>query len=295
MHKEVQDTVVEQKASPRWVKERRLEFIEFRLRWEGRLNRGDLVSFFGISVPQASLDIAKYIELAPGNLTYDRSSRVYLVSPTFKPLFPTSSSSQFLNELLAVESGVLAPEASFVGQKPPLAIVPTPSRTLNPDTLAALMHAIKTRTGVRVLYQSMTTPEPSYRTLTPHAIAHNGFRWHVRAYCHKNNNFQDFVIARMLEIEGVESTGPWAEEDKVWQTIVDVILIPHPGLAPAAKKAIELEFSMSNGQVLLQCRQALLFYMVNFLRLNPNADERPEALQIALGNREVVETFLNDR
>ena len=38
----------------RWGTERRLEFIDFRLYWEGRVNRADLTREFGISVPQAS-------------------------------------------------------------------------------------------------------------------------------------------------------------------------------------------------------------------------------------------------
>ena len=38
----------------RWGIERRLEFIEFRLYWEGRVNRADLTSVFGISTVQAS-------------------------------------------------------------------------------------------------------------------------------------------------------------------------------------------------------------------------------------------------
>jgi hypothetical protein len=46
-----------------WGQERRLEFIDFRLLWEGRLNRADITTFFRISVPQASLDLAKYQEL----------------------------------------------------------------------------------------------------------------------------------------------------------------------------------------------------------------------------------------
>jgi hypothetical protein len=290
-----QAPVFESKTNTRWSQDRRLEFIDFRLRWEGRINRSDITGFFGISVPQASLDIAKYLELAPGNLVYDRSARVYVVTPCFAPVFGTSSSSRFLNELLASESGVLDPESSLVGWKPPVAIVPTPRRTLNAETLAVLMQAIRNRTGVRVLYQSMTNPEPSSRTLTPHAIAHNGFRWHVRAYCHKNGKFQDFVIARILEIEPVESSGPWSDEDKGWQTMVEVVLIPHPKLPPTARKAIELEFDMTDGRARLECRQALLFYLVNYLRLNPHSSEKPEALQIALENRDIVEAYLKNR
>ena len=55
-------------ASTCWGQDRRVEFIDFRLRWEGLLNRADLTGFFGISIPQASLDPAKYIALPPKNL-----------------------------------------------------------------------------------------------------------------------------------------------------------------------------------------------------------------------------------
>ena len=104
--------MIRTKASPpakpqtRWGQERRLEFIDFRLRWEGRLNRGDLMAFFGISVPQASLDIAKYLELAPENAAYDRSGKVYMPTESFRPIYPTNEPSRFLDELLARATGV---------------------------------------------------------------------------------------------------------------------------------------------------------------------------------------------
>src|SRR5690606_12492036 len=89
-----------------WGRDRRLAFIGFRLRWEGRLNRVDLKSFFQISTPQASLDIADYTTLAPENLSYDRSSRVYVAGEQFEPAFPSSCSETYLNQLLAIEAGI---------------------------------------------------------------------------------------------------------------------------------------------------------------------------------------------
>ena len=44
--------------------EQRLRFIDFLLDHYGRLNRGALVDYFGISVPQASIDIRTYQEHA---------------------------------------------------------------------------------------------------------------------------------------------------------------------------------------------------------------------------------------
>ena len=50
------------------------------------MNRNDLTEHFGVSTPQASLDIARYKALAPDNLIYDGSSKTYTVGPGFRLL-----------------------------------------------------------------------------------------------------------------------------------------------------------------------------------------------------------------
>lgn len=281
----------------RWSQERRLEFIDFRLRWDGRLNRSDLMDFFGISVPQASLDISRYTELAPGNLVYDRSSRVYLASEGFSPLYASSDASRYLNELLAQVAGVDSGPSSFLAWAPTVATVPSPGRTFRIEVLVALLKAIREGMALRVLYQSMTRPQPSSRTLSPHALAHDGFRWHARAYCHTRKEFRDFVIARMLEVSGSEPAATAsAEEDQAWRTIVPLVLVPHPKLSESHRRAIELDFGMKDGQVEFQCRQAFLFYALRHLRLDLEGTAMPEAQQIVLKNRAAIEAFMpNDR
>lgn len=282
------------KTNSRWGQDRRLEFIDFRLRWEGRINRSDITAFFGISVPQASLDIAKYMEVAPENLMYDRRSRIYLAGPAFRPIFASSSTPNYLNDLLALEAGYLEPESSFTGWRPPMALVPTPGRQLNAQTLTTLLQAIREQKGVRVSYQSMTHPEPQTRDLSPHAIAHDGFRWHVRAYCHKRKDFLDFVIARVLEIDYSDRSGPGPLEDKAWETKVDLVLAPHPGLSLSKRRAIELDYGMQDGKATLTCRQALLFYLLKHLRLDIDQLGTPEADQIILLNEAEVKARLKE-
>ena len=63
----------------RWGVEKRLEFIEFRLYWEGGINRADITGQFGVSVPQASKDLNLYVAKAPGNLFYDKSVKSTLL------------------------------------------------------------------------------------------------------------------------------------------------------------------------------------------------------------------------
>ena len=62
----------------RWAPEQRLEFIEFRLFWDGAVNRSDLMDRFGISEPQASKDLAAYRDLAANNIEYDSSKKRYV-------------------------------------------------------------------------------------------------------------------------------------------------------------------------------------------------------------------------
>nr|WP_313796959.1 hypothetical protein [Falsirhodobacter algicola] len=71
----------------RWGVEQRLKFLEFRLFWEGQVNRSDLMDQFGVSVNQASADLNRYVGFAPDNMFYDKSARTYICGSKFKPRF----------------------------------------------------------------------------------------------------------------------------------------------------------------------------------------------------------------
>lgn len=269
-----------------------MEFIDVRLRWDGRINRSDLTGFFGISVPQASLDIAKYVELAPDNAIYDRSARVYLAGEQFKPLYPSNNPQRFLNELLAQAAGVLQPEASFLGWTPPADLATNPGRAIADEVLLPILAAIREKQQVAVTYQSMSASEPGERFLSPHAIAHDGFRWHVRAYCHRRAQFLDFVIARILKATPNGQAGAASALDDAWHRKVTLVLGPNSALPPAARRVIELDYGMTKGKVSLECRQSLLFYTLKRLGLLKGQEAPPEVQQIALLNRAEIEQWM---
>lgn len=281
------------KANARWGQERRLAFIDFRLRWEGRINRSDLTEFFGISVPQASLDIARYTELAPENLVYDRSSRVYQATAEFHPVHAATQPQRYLNELLASATGVLEREDSFIGWQPPIDSVPQPGRGVAADMLSTLLKAIRETSGLRIVYQSMSRLEPSTRVISPHAFGHDGFRWHVRAFCHSREKFLDFVLGRILEVQGAEPVGHTASEDAEWNNVLPLVIAPNPELSAGKRRAIELDYGMTNGQVELKCRQALLFYTLKRLGLNQDKTRQPETQHIVLKNEVDLIPFFN--
>lgn len=66
----------------------RLRFIDFLLDQYGTFNRSAIVDYFGLSVPQASMDIRAYIEVAPGNLEYDKSGKTYRRTADFRRVWP---------------------------------------------------------------------------------------------------------------------------------------------------------------------------------------------------------------
>lgn len=72
----------------------RLRLIDFCLAEYGTVNRSALVRFFDISGPQASNDFGLYLELAPGNMEYDKTARTYRRTRGFVSMFETESNEQ---------------------------------------------------------------------------------------------------------------------------------------------------------------------------------------------------------
>lgn len=272
-----------------WSQERRLEFIEYRLRWNGRLNRADLIDFFEISRPQASLDISKYTELAPDNLEYDSSSKGYRPTQSFHPLFPSTDPSSYLQQVLQQAHGTPGVRPAYLAWTPPAAVVPSPARAVPAATLAALVQAIHQGVAINITYQSLSRPEPTKRTVSPHALAHDGFRWHIRAYCHSREQFRDFVLARILSIGSFEEAQANRDADIDWTTLIAMRLAPHPKLPLAHRRAVELDYGMEGGEVQFNCRKAFLFYALRHLRLDERSRRRsPQEQQIVLLNEEEV-------
>ncbi|MGK6310834.1 WYL domain-containing protein [Variovorax sp. DT-64] len=279
-----------------WSQDRRLKFIEFRLRWDGRVNRGDLMEFFGISAPQASADLAKYNEAAPMNLAYDLKAKSYMRTAGFTPMYARSALGAYLNELLALSTDLIEPKASFIGWHPDVAVAPIPCRLLDERTLSVILQAIREQRRVSMAYQGMKRPEPVQREISPHALGFDGFRWHVRAYCDLREKYQDFVLGRMTNASLSERSVWTGAEDAQWNHLLTLEIGPHSDLSAAAKRAISMEYGMTDGTLELTCREALLFYALRRLGLQAEqeATMAAPAQQIILLNRDVLQPYLNN-
>jgi predicted DNA-binding transcriptional regulator YafY len=281
--------VGEDKPNLRWGVEQKLQFIEFRLFWEGHVNRGDLIDKFGISQNQASGDLNRYIALAPDNMIYDKSGKTYVRSSSFSPLFLEPDATQYLSQLRSVAEGLVGKEDAWIGNLPAFDTAPSPARGIDPVVLRAIVIAIRRHDAVEVRYQSMSSPDPEWRWIAPHALAFDGFRWHARSYCENSGEYRDFVISRIVATRQSRDARMISTNDTAWDEIVDLKIAPHPDLSTAQKRAIELDYGMISGSVHIPVRRALLYYALKRLGLDTDpAARKPQDQQVILLNREAL-------
>jgi hypothetical protein len=277
-------------SKPRWNVERRLEFIDFRLYWDGHINRGDLVDFFGISVPQASADLSQYQAAAQSNVTYDTSLKSYVATSDFQPVFFEPSADQYLSKLRLLASGFLSVQEVPIVEPPTYSAVPILRRSLSSQTLRRFLEAIRSRSQLHVEYQSVSNEAPVWRWIAPHALGFDGFRWHARAWCPIHGAFRDFVMARVLKTGAAKPASIQPEQDLGWQREVTLKVAPHPALSAAMRRTIELDFGMKGGFVGIKTRVCLSFYLERNLGVDEeHAKLSPERQQVVLVNREEVE------
>jgi hypothetical protein len=278
----------------RWSVERRLAFLEQRLYWEGRVNRGDLMERFGVSVNQASADFTRYQEIAPANLVYDKSRKTYVAGPAFAPSFDPPDADRYLAELRLLGDGIIAPGEGDLGELPPYAVALTPRRAVPTDALRASLAAIRGRRALEARYQSMRSPRPRRRLIEPHALAFDGFRWHARARDVEDGAFKDFVLGRMADAQVSETpAASSAADDGEWSSWITLEIAPHPALSPGQAAAIRADYDFEGRTKSARVRRALLLYTLKRLGLDTAPEARPPVEQhIVLLNRDEVMPLL---
>ena len=275
--------------------EQRLEFIEFRLFWDGGVNRSDLTSHFGISVPQASNDLAHYREVAPGNVDYDLSGKRYVPTPGFRPRLLKPNPDRYMAQLKAISDGILRRQETWLSDVPDTGVLPVPSRRTEPDVLKALLAAVRSNRRLNIHYQSSNprNPDPLWRWVSPHAFGFDGFRWHLRAYCHRDNRFKDFILGRCLEAGADAADAVSPADDWQWQNFFEVILQPNPELTAGQRRAIAFDYNMPNDTLAVPVRYALLYYFNKRLRLDVSEQfDKPRERPVTVANRTAFDEAL---
>ena len=281
----------------KWGVERRLEFIEFSLYWEGGVNRADIVEQFGVSVPQASKDLSLYQDKAADNIYYDRSQKRYLTSEKFDPKFIVLDATAYLRQLNSATCQSNGMKADWVSQTTSADLLPIPQRHIDPDILRLLLEAVRTKQSIKILYQSTSAsrPEPEWRRVSPHSFASDGLRWHTRAFCHQSNKFKDFILSRCMGADELAKSKEGQSSDVFWERYFNVILQPNPQLSENQQRVIALDYEMGHNQVEVPVRYALLYYFSKRLRLDVAEQfDDPREVPVIVKNREAFETAMSE-
>lgn len=274
-----------------WGTQKRLYYLEFKLFWEGRVNRSDLTTVFGISIPQASADFARYQELAPQNISYDPRGKYYVPSEECKPAFIQPSADAYFS--YAMSSQFIEKHAIITNDY--IGIVPKPPRIVDTSILKTIIQSIKYKRKISVDYRSLKNPQAGNdRWISPHAFAFDGFRWHVRAYCHRDDIFKDYVLGRIVSISNWAESDINAILDSQWFSFIDVIIGPNPKLNDDQKTIIAMDYGMIDQKLSISCRTSLAGYLLKRLGLNDkNCDKSGEEQHIILINVDDIRAAIN--
>ena len=151
----------------RWGVRRRLEFIDFRLFWDGRFNRRDMAEAFGISAQQASVDIGQYEKIAPDNLAYDRAEKAYKRTEHFRPAFIGETIDRYLLQLVAIENQWMSQEDTWFGIFPTVEVVTLGGRPTDSTVLLHVLQAVRNGLEIDIEYASLTGSTQPSRTIAP--------------------------------------------------------------------------------------------------------------------------------
>ncbi|MGH8291259.1 MAG: WYL domain-containing protein [Steroidobacteraceae bacterium] len=272
----------------RWGLKQRLEFIEWRAFWDGRVNRRDLEEHFNISTPQASADFARYQDAATGNINYDQTEKTYMTGRDFRPKFLRLSPERYLLQLEALAADAIHKSDTWFGELPPVDGVPRIARGPEAFVLRAALDAVRRRRSIEILYQSLT--RTGSRVICPHAMAHDGHRWHLRALSQEHGEFRDYVLGRILSLGPPPAPFDMEPQDDVeWNTFGTLKLAAHPGLSDSQRSTIEHDFRIQNGVLQIQLRLALVYYFIRRNNLDLRKGEvAPERAQLYLQNYDEV-------
>lgn len=235
----------------------RLAYVEFRLYFMGEIRRPDLAGRFGVAPAGATRDLALYREIAPHNIEFDGSSKIYRIGKAFSAIFEHAPQRVLSALSLGFGDGV-------DGETKPLLPGESPAALSNPkmEVLAPICRAIHAKRPVAIHYHSMSSGE-SERVIVPFALVDTGLRWHVRAFDRKSGEFRDFVVTR-IEQPTLLNEEPQSHErpdnDIQWTRIVELDLVPHPRLG--RPEIIRMDYGMADGSIRMRVRAAVAGYML---------------------------------
>ncbi len=267
------------------IDHKRFQFLELLVIWEGSIAAAAIAQHFEISQQLAGHVISKYKNLYPHHLTFNGAKAYYVASDGFVMQHCLGS----LDEYIALSND----------SNPQIEMLVTPIRKLDPKLVRPILKSIRDKHRLSIQYASVSNPDYVSRTIQPHNLVFDGLRWHVRAYCEKNQAYRDFVLSRFNGDSALISGEAQysAEQDPLWNEMLDLEITPDARLDDNRKRIIAMDYDMQitgEGYIkVIKVRAALLMYLMQRLRLD-RYHEKAQVQQITVSPacRERLQAYL---
>lgn len=241
-----------------WSEQQRLLFVERLLFWRGTINRRDLCDYFGISLPQATNDLVAYSTLNPGACQYDVRRKCYVATAKMQVVLREPNFGEAM-EVIGGSMRDAADSGEFVLR------FSRPQRQADQQIQRKLSLAVCEQQCIEVSYWSVSSGQSESRWISPRAFGYDGLRWHLRAYCHREAEFRDFVIGRFKKVLRSKDCPYIDVIDDDWLTVETLLLRASEGLKPAQRTALEMDYGMVDGTLHMSCRRAMRIYALRRL------------------------------
>ncbi|MCI0627638.1 MAG: hypothetical protein L0387_39310 [Acidobacteria bacterium] len=302
-------------TSQSWARQKRLEFIDFHVFWEGEVTKPRIKRYFDASENTIRKDFIIYIDDLKGRMHLDEQRKRYVASPGFEPLIIEPDANDYLyflakgaNALDLVLNHADRVEGDEMFYFPPLIVR---QRIIDPYCLRTLLDVIRSNlsayefntrrakspsverqpcTELCITYESPNQPRPEMFWITPHALIHDGFRWSTRAHRYDYDRFGELVLDRIV---GTGETRPsqahGREEDDAWHREFSVLIGPNPKLDAPAREHIEVQYGMRGGEIAVPVKECAIVYFLKRYQIEEESLKKaPHQEPIVVLNRPEV-------
>lgn len=252
----------------------RSRFIEFCLKYKGKVSRSDLMEKFSLSEASATRAIRSYLDDSIAktnkpsknepNAIFNKNTKVNEISDSFDSLFNLSEEEVF--HWLQLEN--------LPNSNAPLISSFHKLNLPYEDEFAPIVRAIMQSKCIKINYLSLSSGAKE-RVVVPHAIFSDGLRLYIRVFDRNREEFIDLASARIVcvtELHEQPQKHETRENDYLWNDFIELNLIAHPKLSNQAQEVIKFEYKMIRDRLKIMTRKSTINYFLRVWNIDCSND-----------------------
>lgn len=263
-------------SSESWAATERLRFLEKLAWWRGVVNRKDLRQAFGISQPQATIDLQRFQQLNPTAVRYDLRRKHYESTLEMKCALHRPVLEEGLMLFLGDPGCGVFPWclASRIADMTDDAMLDridgvwVAGRSADPIVERMLFLAVVRRSSIRVSLKSASNRVPVEIDIAPKAFVFDGGGWLARSWDLSNHCYFDLPLSEVAAAGWPDDPFEPEVPDHTWDREETLNLVLHPSLRSEERDALVRRYGLKDGVLSLRVREAMRGRILEYLRVD---------------------------